>query len=1291
MFRTSIIFVGFVCFGTSALADLTSELLKEPAANLANAAVEQGDPKRGAILFYQQRTTCVSCHQDPAEDPKPREVRSGPDLADWIAAPTGIDLVNSILRPSERIRPGFEMYSAITSDGKVTTGLLVAKQPQVILRDLLQPEKQHRFHRGKLEELTQSKKSAMPENLANLLNSRQQFLDLVSYLIKLSEEERTAARRLKPAAHLYATAPLPEYEANIDHAGMIQNLSASNSKSGAAIYSRLCANCHGTLTSPGSLPTALNFATGKFRNGSDPYSMYQTLTHGYGMMQAQSWMVPSQKYDVIHYIRETYLKPKNTNQHFEVTNQWLASLPKGKLKGPAASNAEPWVAMNYGATLINTYEVGDSGKNFAQKGIAMRLDPGSGGISRGRHWMIFDHDTMRMSAAYSGDQFIDWKGIHFNGQHAIHPRIRSTFVIQNLTGPGWADPETGSWEDSRTEGRDGRRYGPLPRKWAQYKGLYRHGDQTVISYRVGDADILETPSLEHEGTQPVYVRHLKIGPHDHDLRLQIAQLPIGATTGIQLDQQAVFLTANRESNEAGRGQMGDGKTFAVCSQSDSFNTSESDFTIVARVKTKQDGTIFSRCKPNSDWVPNGKTLFIRNGQLCFDVGWVGVVRSDRKIANGNWHTVAVTGEAKSGKVRLWIDGKQSGEAILRSKGSESGFVTKLGFAASNFPFQDNQFQGQLDTIIALNRACSEDELKGNDSLRFEGAVAKWKCGTPDVEQIRNELSDELSDEFAAKIVTSEGSTNLDLSIAAGTQSSGAKARVSAVGNRIVAIIPASSEATRLNVWMTLCDTENSASDIAMTEAEKARPAVDFDELVSGSAPRFPEKIRTQIRPGDFSLAFQADVLTRPSTNPWNARVRLAGFDFIDNGQAAIVAAWDGDIWRVDGIDQAEGQLTWSRIASGLFQPLGVKVVDGRIFVTCRDQLVILNDTNDDGYADFYECFNSDHQVTEHFHEFAMGLQTDDDGNFYYAKSARHAKKAVVPHHGTLLKVSPDGQSTEIIATGFRAANGVCINPDGSFVVTDQEGHWNPKNRINWVRPGGFYGNMYGYHDVTDPSNEAMQQPLCWITNSFDRSPAELLWVPKGTWGNLAGSLLNLSYGYGQIHVVPHEKIDGQMQGGMCALPIPQFPTGLVRGRFDSASQSLFSCGMFAWAGNQKQPGGFYRIRRTDVPAWLPRSLKVNGNMISIQLTDSVDTASAQNVESYVISTWDLKRTANYGSKHFNERQLQVSKAVCSDDGTAIDITLPELKPTWGMEIRCRWKSTDGETIERTIHNTIHRQ
>ena len=214
--------------------------------------------------------------------------------------------------------------------------------------------------------------------------------------------------------------------------------------------------------------------------------------------------------------------------------------------------------------------------------------------------------------------------------------------------------------------------------------------------------------------------------------------------------------------------------------------------------------------------------------------------------------------------------------------------------------------------------------------------------------------------------------------------------------------------------------------------------LDLSRFTRGGAAQWPTAISTTVSQGIERGAFQQDIFNLPLNNPWKSRMRTSGFDFTPDGKTAIISCWDGDVWRVDGITGKNVKsVTWKRIASGLFQPLGVKLRNGEIFVTCRDQLVRLVDLNGDGETDFYEAFNSDHQVTEHFHEFAMGLQTDDDGNFYYAKSARHARPQLVAHHGTLLKVSADGSKTEIIANGFRAANGVCINPDGTFFVTDQ--------------------------------------------------------------------------------------------------------------------------------------------------------------------------------------------------------------------------------------------------------------
>ena len=73
-----------------------------------------------------------------------------------------------------------------------------------------------------------------------------------------------------------------------------------------------------------------------------------------------------------------------------------------------------------------------------------------------------------------------------------------------------------------------------------------------------------------------------------------------------------------------------------------------------------------------------------------------------------------------------------------------------------------------------------------------------------------------------------------------------------------------------------------------------------------------------------------------------------------------------------------------------------------------------------------------------------------------------------------------------------------------------------------------------------------------------------------------------------------------------------------------------------------------------------------------------------------MKTWSLKRTANYGSEHYDEKPLRVTAASLSDDGRTVSLTLPEIHPTWGMEIQYRFKGSHGEPCVGTIHNTIHR-
>jgi len=300
---------------------------------------------------------------------------------------------------------------------------------------------------------------------------------------------------------------------------------------------------------------------------------------------------------------------------------------------------------------------------------------------------------------------------------------------------------------------------------------------------------------------------------------------------------------------------------------------------------------------------------------------------------------------------------------------------------------------------------------------------------------------------------------------------------------------------------------------------------------------------------------------------------------------------------------------------------------------------------------------------------------------------------LIPQHGTLLRVSKDGSKTDIIATGFRAANGVCLNPDGSFVVTDQQGYWNPMNRINWLEYNGkmkFYGNMWGYDPPKDTSRAAMEQPMVWVDMEFDRSPAELLWVDSKKWGPLNGSLLNTSYGYGKLQLVYHEKVNGQHQGGVIDMPGMKFFTGVMRGRFHPNDGNLYLCGMSAWSTSANtRSGDLYRIRYTGKTLTMPVKLNAERSGMKLTFAGKLDTESATDVSNYEVKTWDILRSSNYGSDRYNVKTLDISEIKVLSNGKAVKLMLDKIAPVDVMTIKYNIYDETGNSLQGTVQNTIH--
>src|SRR5439155_17913067 len=101
-----------------------------------------------------------------------------------------------------------------------------------------------------------------------------------------------------------------------EHALLIQNWDIQSLARGEKLYSAVCITCHGTPEKEGTLPTSRAFWKEPLKNGSDPFSLYKTIGQGTNQMPAQLWMTPEQRYDVVHYLREAFLKQHNPTQYF---------------------------------------------------------------------------------------------------------------------------------------------------------------------------------------------------------------------------------------------------------------------------------------------------------------------------------------------------------------------------------------------------------------------------------------------------------------------------------------------------------------------------------------------------------------------------------------------------------------------------------------------------------------------------------------------------------------------------------------------------------------------------------------------------------------------------------------------------------------------------------------------------------------------------------------------------------------------------------------------------------------
>ncbi len=502
------------------------------------------------------------------------------------------------------------------------------------------------------------------------------------------------------------------------------------------------------------------------------------------------------------------------------------------------------------------------------------------------------------------------------------------------------------------------------------------------------------------------------------------------------------------------------------------------------------------------------------------------------------------------------------------------------------------------------------------------------------------------------------------------------------------------------------------------------PSPDLSPLREPGPARW-SPLETQAVAGEGEGPFVVDDLTLPADNPWHSFLRLSAVDFLDDDRA-VVTSLSGDVWVVAGLAAREGTLRWRRFATGLNQPLGVKVVDGRILVTGRDQITRLHDLDGDGEADFYENFNNEVMAATNFHAFTLNLDTDTRGNLYFAKAtpwppeSQGVRAEITPHHGRLFRLPAQGGRLEAIASGLRNPNGLSIGPAGDIVASDNEGNWVPTSKVHRIERGGFHGFIPSAH--RDTPQRDFVKPIVWIPHFVDNSPSTPIFITSPTWPEvLQNQLLLTSYGRGTLSLVLVESVGNQWQGSHVKLPLA-FNSGTQHARFHRDGH-LYVAGLTSWqsVGHGGARGSLHRVRYTGRPLRLPVAVTTKPGQLELVFSDALDRASATDPANVSLSMWTYPWTSRYGTQgqvysikqpgRMGSDPLMVEGVHLSDDGRTLTLNVPELRDslvtrTLGVlpnlpdmieaslglvvAIDYRFRTQDGADLHHVLHKTIHR-
>ncbi|WP_129789312.1 family 16 glycoside hydrolase [Promicromonospora panici] len=432
---------------------------------------------------------------------------------------------------------------------------------------------------------------------------------------------------------------------------------------------------------------------------------------------------------------------------------------------------------------------------------------------------------------------------------------------------------------------------------------------------------------------------------------------------------------------------------------------------------------------------------------------------------------------------------------------------------------------------------------------------------------------------------------------------------------------------------------------------------------------------------------------------------VAGLDWTEDDRLAVLTSgsvspggWvedpePGEVFLLDNVtgETSKDQVTVEKVATDLFNPLGIAVIEDSIYVSERDKLTELTDPDGDGFYDDHRTV-AEWPFGGNFHEFAFGLLHDEDYFYVNLSVAINNGGATTDpqpaeNRGTSIRVDRETGAVEYVAGGLRTPNGMVEGPDGELFVMDNQGAWLPSSKLVHVEEGKFFNHFTNPAGPYD--DQPVSAPALWVPqNEIGNSPSAPVQLEEGPY---AGQLVFGDVTYGGLQRGFLEKVDGEYQGAVF-----RHSAGLEAGvnRTVVGPDGALYVGGIGEGGNWSEPGklryGLQKLAPNGDDAFDMTEMRVTSKGFEVEYTQPLSEETVAKIAedpnaAFRMDHWRYVPTRTYGGPKVDERPLFVAGAKVSRDRTKVTLMVDGFEP--GRVVHLRSPRPFADVEGRELWNT----